>query len=530
MKGIKPTMLASAAVFYAIAAPVSAQVVSTSQPTTADQPVAQELAASPAADAASADIVVTAQRRSESVQRVPIAITVVGEQQLQRQQILQVSDLNRSAPALEFSPPGQTPGSGGYIRGIGTNVSGSTAEGSVGLVVDGVPQGNVPQSALFDINRVEVLRGPQGTLFGQSVSAGVVNISSNAPKIGQWSGSAYGELADDGTAGSEYSRRIGRLIVNVPIGADAALRVAGHYDSIDGVAYNAATKQGSGRNDRGVRARLLWQPSSAFTFNLIADYNQVDTTNEPFLTVYKTNATQLTSVLANCGLTVGAANGDSCTPLTPFNHIVQYGVSGQADIQLGRHTLTWITAFRHQDQTQFQSIDGLPTTSLASSPFPNINYGGPGGYDTKRQFTQEIRLTSPTDQRLEYVAGAFYSRFTESRNYISNLQLPFLPFPINTTYRLTPIVESFAGFGNVTLNVTDALRFIAGGRFTHNEVTARRTTITGGAPGYYVSSSGVDNFSFRAGAQYDLAARLMVYGTVSRGFKGQTYNDNADLS
>lgn len=136
-------------------------------------------AASPqAADAATSDIIVTAQRKAEKVTEVPISITVANQAQLERQQVNTVNDLSRIAPSLEInSAPGQNTGGGGAIRGIGTQTFSPGAVASVGIVVDQVSQGNANLSDLFDVSRIEVLKGPQGTLFGLTTSAGASSIS-----------------------------------------------------------------------------------------------------------------------------------------------------------------------------------------------------------------------------------------------------------------------------------------------------------------------------------------------------------------
>jgi iron complex outermembrane receptor protein len=481
------------------------------------------------ADSAPGEIVVTAQKRSENLQKVPIAITVVSSAQLAQQQINTVIDLKRSAPALEFAQPGQSPGGGGFIRGLGTTITSSTAEPSVGIVIDGVPQGNVPQTNIFDVSRVEVLRGPQGTLYGQSVSAGLVNIVTNAPKLGEFSGYAQGEFGNNGTAGSDYSRRIGRAVVNVPLGQNAAFRIAGHYDSIDDVSRDDLTGIKSNRDDRGLRGRLLWEPSDAVTINLIGDYNQINTKNPPYFSVYKTGDAGLANELAACGITLGGANGDNCTPVTQTQDEKTYGFSGQIDIKLGTHTLTSITAYRADKMNEVASIDGLPAAS-PTSPYPNITYG-PSTYD-QYLFSQEIRLSSPTGNRLEYVVGGYFSRYHATRDYVNNLQLFFLPVPLTTAYIRTPQVQSLAAFGQATYKLTDQLRLIAGGRYTSNEVQARSDVLSnpGEASGYFTGHSTVHNFSWKGGAQYDITSRIMAYATFSRGFKGQTYDDDSDLS
>ena len=405
-------------------------------------------------------------------------------------------------------------------------ITSSTAEPSVGLVVDGVPQGNVPQSSVFDVARVEVLRGPQGTLFGSSVSAGLVNITTNAPKLGEFSGKAEFELAEDGFAGSEYSRRIGRVVLNAPIGQTAALRVSGHFDSIDDVTRNTALDKGSDRNDRGIRARLLWEPSDDVTFNFIADYNKINTRNAPYFTFFNTSSQDLIDVLDGCGIKIGAGNDQTCNAMEVTNSVEQWGISGQMDVALGDHTLTWTTGYRWQNQKETASIDGLPTSSPAS-PFPNIFYGP--GYDKKELLSQEIRLASPSNGTVEYVVGAYYSRYEGERDYLSRVTLGFLPTPaplvISTAYHLQPVVETTALFGQATVHVTDAVRLLGGLRYTNNEAKSRVTYLGT----LYSAQSKIDNLSWKVGGQIDLAPRLMAYATASRGFKGQTYNDDSTL-
>jgi iron complex outermembrane receptor protein len=156
------------------------------------------------------EIVVTAQKREESVQTVPIALTVVSEEQLARSGVAQVSDLARSSASLEFGAPGtSSPGGGAYVRGIGTNSFGFTAQPSVGIVLDGVVMGNTNILSLFDISRVEVLKGPQGTLFGNSVSAGVLNITTNAPDPSKMAFAVQTEFGSP-DLGSDFTRFVVR--------------------------------------------------------------------------------------------------------------------------------------------------------------------------------------------------------------------------------------------------------------------------------------------------------------------------------
>lgn len=472
---------------------------------------------SSSADNTLEEIVVTAQKRTESVQDVPISISVVGRDQLDRQQVNEVKDLRSVVPSLEVSDTGQSPGSGAFIRGLGTTVASPTAEASVGVVIDGVPQGNAPQLDVFDVARVEVLRGPQGTLFGQGVSAGLLNIATNTPRIGLFEGYAQTELAFDGVAGSEFGKKIVRGVVNIPIGNTAALRLAAHGDWLTDITHNNYTHQASDEKHGGLRGRLLVQPNTAVTINIIGDYNQVDASQPPFFTYYSTTSSLLTSVLAGCGITPSAGNANICTSVPQANRQANYGLSGQVDIALGDFKLTSITAYRRDDLKQLSSVDGLPP----AAPLPHVT-SGPNNND-KKLFSQEIRLTSPSSGPLEYVVGAFYTKYDGYYDFGGLVVAG--PFTIpSDTVRLSNI-ETTAGFGQATWHVTDRFRLFAGGRLTQNRVAAANhnripAVIVVGA------ESTVRDFSWKAGGELNVADRTMLYATVSRGFKGQTYNDS----
>ena len=170
-------------------------------------------------------IVVTARKREENLIDVPLAVTVASQAQLKRDQVYSLTDLQRVTPALEVS---QTSGGevngGARLRGLGTGVFNASVSPSVAFVVDQVPLGNLTFPILFDIAQVEVLRGPQGTLFGQGASAGVINIVTVAPSTRSIAVSGSIDHADKGTAGSEVGELVARGAFNLPMGApiDAA--------------------------------------------------------------------------------------------------------------------------------------------------------------------------------------------------------------------------------------------------------------------------------------------------------------------
>ena len=172
-------------------------------------------------------IFVTSRKRDENLIEVPLAVTVATAEQLQRDQIANINDLQRIAPALEISQTAGGESNGGArLRGLGTGVFNASVSSSVALVIDQVTVGNLSFPLLFDMAQIEVLRGPQGTLFGQGASAGVLNVATRAPALGEASANASLDFADKGTGGSEVGELIANAGLSVPLTSNMALRSA----------------------------------------------------------------------------------------------------------------------------------------------------------------------------------------------------------------------------------------------------------------------------------------------------------------
>ena len=511
----------------AIAAPALAQDTSPAQAATT-----QDAAPDPAT-ANEDEIIVTAQRRQERVVDVPISITVASQAQLERQQVNTVNDLARISPSLEIQQaPGQNTGGGGSLRGIGTQTFSAGAVASVGIVVDQVSQGNANISDLFDVGRVEVLKGPQGTLFGLTTSAGVINITTNAPDPSGFSARVRTELSNEGTLGSKFGNQIVQGLVNVPLGVDAAVRVSGFGNLRQGPNRNATTGDFNDSDRYGGRGRLLWRPSEVLTFNLIGDYSRSRIENGgDFFTFVRAggpgkifgtvdDTTGITARLASCGVTVGEGNRDYCTSQNYVGHSTVYGGSFQADYEAAPFTLTSITAYRRSNDTGF----GAASNVFRADPL-ELQVGN-GAVDRRtRLFTQEVRASSPANQFLEYTVGAFFSHQVQDRSPES-LSVTLVPAPtvqipivrnLGATDRITD--ESLAAFGQGTAHLTDKLRLIVGGRFTSAKLSLNRV-LAGATPTNYQQRLSSEVISYRFGAQYDLPGNAMVYATASRGFKG----------
>jgi len=477
-------------------------------------------------EGALAEIVVTAEKRSEKIQDVPIAVTVVTGQQLADQHIYSIADLARTTPALEMVQAFGGPGGGGQIRGIGTNSFSPTAEGAVGIVVDGVPQGNVNITNLFDLQRVEVLKGPQGTLFGLTSSAGVINMVTAAPDPTKYMVSAHVDYSDDGRFGSNFGEETERVVLNAPLSSNAAIRLAISDDRIKGVQVNNFTGTPNVSTEWGGRLRFLYQPTDELEINLSADYDRRGQNySDPQFNYVSANP-MLTAELAACGITPSYSNQARCWSNANDTNYRNYGASAQFDYHLGFATLTSITGYRKQITAPSDfDAQGL------SSDIPQIfNTGESAGAN---QFSQELRIASTGQQTIDYVAGLFYSNYSADTAYVGNgsfnvgiFPAPgfFFPF-VQTATSTNTTNKSEAVFGQMTYHLTDQLGLIGGIRYTHQSLSAFTSADRDANPALPPSlpqfgSLDENNVSGRVGVQYKIDPDLTSYFTVVRGYKG----------
>ena len=471
-------------------------------------------------------VVVTAQKREQKLQDVPMAITVAGADQLDRQQITQVHDLDRISPAVSFVDG--APGGGAGIRGIATQSFTPSAEASVGIVVDGVPQGNVNASNLFDMQRVEVLRGPQGMLFGQSSSAGVINMVTQAPKLGEVSGRLHIDYADDGSVGSKYGERVLQGVINLPVTENSAARISVFENRNDGVEKDVGSGQKDIDDDFGFRVRYLANLSANLKLNLIADYDRDDQSGPSLFTVRATPNASTQAALAACGITPSASNQAVCGAYATGSNLENGGLSAELDYQLGDYTLTSITAYRGRDagptRLDIQDLKGV----VPQLYYTNDNL-------SLRQTSQELRLTSPGGQKLEWVAGLYLARFTNwEDNGGLNIGLPFAT--IHKETQNSTKIETAALFGQTTYHFTDSLSAFVGVRANRETVSDHELFSVSASPpipflGPFYSdvpasaSTTISNLSGRFGLEYRLSPDLMVYTSAARGYKGPQIND-----
>lgn len=478
-------------------------------------------------------IVVTANRREERLQDVPVSVTLVDGSQLAQQNINSVENLTRAAPSLNLAGPS---GFGALsIRGIGSLSFSRSSEGSVGTVVDGVALANTSSNPplLFDIQRVEVLEGPQGMLFGRNASAGVINIVTKAPDPSGF------EFISHVSAGSR-NNVIARAAVNVPVSENAALRAALSYTQEPEIQQNIVDGSWLQREGKAARLRFLWEPTDTLTINLAGDYNETGADGGVPWAVFSSSPTSLlTARLAACGVNVEPENTEGCINGKSVTSADTFGASAQVDWDIGDLTLTSISAYRGAEGGSSGDVDSTPTNRLVQTVSDEID-----------NFSQELRLTSPSGGFVEYVAGLYYFQ-SETANVTTSVgpiladldliaacpvPLPgFCQLPLGQTRPTDTETESYAAFGQMTINATDRFRVILGGRVGEEDVSAfasASTTAPGAAaefgPIAAVNATVSDSyFSYRVGAQYDLTPNVMVYATYAEGYKGAAINDQS---
>ena len=521
----------------------------------------------PQAEQRSGDIVVTAQKREERLQDVPVAVSVIGGDLIARQGGINLESAQYLVPTLNFRKSGTSINQSLFLRGVGTSTFSIAGEPSVSTVVDGVVYSRAGEafSDLVDIERIEVLRGPQGTLFGKNASAGVINIVSRKPGR-DLSGYAEGGFFFDN--GNEYRAR---AAIDVPLGERVASRVTGFYSKYDGNLFNEAPnvdRRVNGYERWGVRGIVVADPTPDLTITLIGDYRKAD--DDCCAEVIGTTPNNLAAQI------LPTPQGDRTRRvrqnLVTATSEESYGGSLQIDATLGRNTLTSITAWRRYDNTEIRDGDWL------AQPYANagLNELHDFGPQVGRTFTQEVRITSPSGGLVDYVGGVFYSWADTERTFRRDVTLCAPNAAVLTgcdapgvtvtrptgTANFGSTFKNLAAFGRFTVNVSERLRLLGGIRFTHDQLNVfhiRQTALTGpgiqpnfdqGVYDRYVSlvANGVapttaqtqavvaangipfttkttnDNWSGMAGAQFDLSRDHTVYATWTRGYKGPAYN------
>lgn len=482
------------------------------------------------------DIVVTAQKRSERLQDVPLAVTALSGATLAARQINDTGALVGAVPSLSYQQGNNPTNTTFRIRGIGTALFSQGVEPSVSVVVDGVVAARQAQNFtdLADIERVEVLRGPQGTLFGKNATAGVINVVTAAP-TSHLSVNANATIAQD----NEY--RVSGS-VSGPLGETVKARVSGFYNDVGGYAYDTKTNTHvNGSKGWGVRGKLQWDPTSTLGFLLTGEYrkNNADCCNA--ILVQANNPARA----ALNGNAVIAANSNQVynNDLT-YANTAQRTVSLEGNLDLGGARITTITAYQdftiannfEADRLGYDQPVFVAPTAAAQW---NDNYG----YTHIRQFSQEARIASSGKGPLSYVAGVYYSHvdldryFGRRRALCATGTLGQVCTPSSyqsLASQAKEIGNNISGFGQVEYRLVEKLKLIGGARLQHETNSVGGTTLGvlvpgdagfGGSAAPYAKRSASDTaLTGKAGAEYQFSRNTQAYATYTRGYKGLGFN------
>ena len=493
----------------------------------AANPVWAQNAPDPSAAPKDADVViVTAQKREQSLQDVPIAITVISGAQLAAQNLNSATELRFIVPSIQFSDSANLRGEGFAIRGVGTNTFADGVEQTVGVAVDGVVLGRSGMGAadLLDIARIEVLRGPQGMLFGKNASAGLISITTNKP-----SDRLEGSLRASYAAENEIKLE---GMFNAPLGDKAAFRIAAGRTTRDGYILNVANGQKlNDRNEWGARAKLSLTPTDGFSVMLSADYTNRDSLCCAW-TIRSIGATSPLPFFLGTSIKAGPQN-ESTNVRGAFVQATEgYGFSGEVNWELANVNLTALTAYRKWEQSDNNDPDLTPLNIL------DINSGG----NDLEMFSQEFRMASLAGAKLDWTVGVFYSTQSLANTSVQagTLGAPLPPGLLIGRQVATQLDNtSLALFGQATWHATERLQVVAGARATKDkvELAYARTTPSiaaipwpGLAPLAFTGQTDADNVSWRVGLQYDVTPEIMAYATVARGYKGPGVNTLLDQS
>jgi iron complex outermembrane receptor protein len=466
-------------------------------------------------------LVVTAQLRRESLQDVPLAISAVSGETLLAQGINNPTDLRFVSPSVNFANSANTRGEGLAVRGVGTNIFGDGVAQSVGVVVDGIPmaRNGMGTMSLIDVDRVEVLRGPQGMLFGKNASAGLLNIVTRRPRIGENSleaGVSYATLND---------LRL-NAVANLAIGDTGAFRIAYSSTDRDGIIDNIQRNETlNNRKERIVRAKILAEPVEGLSLLVIGDWSDSKSRCCAWTARVAAPGTPFAQLNAAAGIVPGPENRRNAAGARFFQDLSQYGVSVQADYDAGFATLTGIAGYREWVAVDNNDPDILPLNIL------DVNMG-----DSKVQQTSlELRLTSPSDRPFEWTLGAFYF---DVENRGGNEQTGTLGVALPPGGTLGNIRRSETYNSNSAVYGQLAYRFgpfrLSGsGRYTVDVLSFDwrqfPSGTLGGIPGRFNGSvtgarNRTENFSWRIIGQFDLTDDVMLFASAARGFKGAAYD------
>ena len=453
------------------------------------------------------DIIVTAERREQSLQRAAIAVSAVNGADLVNAGVSDANNLSKLVPALVVAQSAG-PATNFFVRGVGSFAQSVLRENSIAFNFNGVYIGapTAPVGTLYDLERVEVLKGPQGTLYGRNATGGSINVIPRRPSL----------TNIDGDFTAEYGNYDSKKItggVNLPLSSSLAVRLAGQAVDRDGYLSDGTDDDGGAAG----RVSFLFQPEGGFSATLVADYFKQWGKGSGGVLV----PSVLTPTAPPVDERIGASDPRSVAELqlrfptvrsgivavpaaTSFNRTETFGVAATIDGDLGFGNATVIAAYRRSEPNYLNYAFGY----------------GFFGLEGNTQMTLEARFASPSDRRLSYIVGGYL--FLENKDGLNSVDQGRIQV---TSFDVRQNSDSYAVFGQATFDATDTFRLVGGLRYTREDktlnaqFTQRTVAAPNPAPRPIRGEVGFSSTTYKAGLEFDIGPRSLLYASVATGFK-----------
>ena len=484
-------------------------------------------------------IVVTAQRRSEALQEVPIAVSALNAERIREAGFSDVEDLTSTVPNLSVSALWGTSNPKIFMRGIGNNNFNQTAESKVAVYLDQVylsaPSGQLFQ--MFDLDRIEVLRGPQGTLYGKNATGGAISVYSQLPDD-EFEG--YGRVGY-----GNYNAIDLEAAVTIPMSETLSARVAGMWTKRDGYVLDLATGDYVNDADQwAARGILRWQPNAGVDIALNFHGGASDATNNNSVHRGIFDPAELATgdlvrlsaeeIIAREGVDALGYRDDNPDPYVntygndTFGDVELFGISLVGDFEIGNTLLTSVTGYENSKRSVLQDGNGAPSTIFT------INWGP----STFESISQEFRLASQNDGNFNWLVGVFgFHETGEVANFYNLADISFALGGIEAfDQNYTQKTDTLAAFAQSTIGLTDRLNLTVGARINYEKRTIDHqsfaTTEAGVSllPGPLFDldlSESWTEWSGRVALDYEITPDIMAFASVNRGFTSGGFNTGA---
>ena len=488
------------------------------------------------------EVIVTAQKRTENLQDVPISIIAMSGETIDDAGITGLEELTQYIPNVTINNGAGSPNL--FIRGVGSGTN-AGFEQSVGMFTDGVYAGRGPLAAVpttMDLERIEILKGPQGILFGKNTVAGAISITTAKP-TDEFEGMVEAMYAPD------HGEQQYNVVVSGPLTDDLSGRLAVRYDSMDGWWDNVITgAEGPNNDNRYARGSLRWEPTDTLEINAKYEYGDFDRRSRPTV-VYQSDFEGQMNDFGTIPFPVVSDRDKGAGDVDSRNHNETDVFAVTVDWELEFATLTSISAYSAYDLKSPGNTDLAAVPALARTTWEDYE-----------QYSQEIRFVSPGGETIDWIAGAYYqyneldiSRRFDALDFaqlgpLSAAGALYSPEP-GVPSKFDQDSESWSVFGQGTWSYTDTLRFTLGVRYSEETKDLDKVVVADGLQirlgestffanplnGQLIAdvrqhsftglSRDEDQWTFSGIVQWDASDDAMLYASVSTGFKGGGFDE-----